>query len=84
MQFARISLVLVGAPWVPNPPAVPKQARLDAIASTVIRLTAWTSVDDETVQAVYCWLFGDEAAFVAGTERGGSGEAARCLARCSP
>jgi hypothetical protein len=34
----------------------------------VQRLTGWASVVDETVQAIYRWLYGDEAAFVAATE----------------
>ncbi len=41
---------------------------MDAIAITVLKLTGWTSVDAETVNAVYRWLFGDEALFVAGME----------------
>jgi hypothetical protein len=41
---------------------------MDSIAATVLELTGWTSVDSETVGAIYRWLFGDEAAFLAGTE----------------
>jgi hypothetical protein len=35
----------------------------------VLGLRGWQSVVDETVQAVYRCLFGDEAAFVLGAER---------------
>ena len=41
---------------------------MDAIAATVLELTGWTSVDSETVGAIYRWLFGDEALFLAATE----------------
>ena len=66
--LARTAIALHGARWVPAAPEVPQQERQDAIASTVLELTGWTSVDDETVQAIYRWLYGDEALFVAGTE----------------
>jgi hypothetical protein len=59
--LARTAIALRGARWVPAPPEVPREQRQDAIASTVLRLTGWPSVDDETVQAVYRWLYGDEA-----------------------
>ena len=68
LNLARISLALAGAAWVPDPPAVPKQQRIDSIAATVLELTGWTSVDSETVGAIYRWLSGDEALFVASTE----------------
>jgi hypothetical protein len=68
LKLARVSLALAGALSVPDPPAVPKQQRQDAIAATVLKLTGWTSVDSETVGAIYRWLFGDEALFVLGTE----------------
>ena len=65
LNMARISLALAGGLTAPDPPAVPRQERQDTIASTVLRLTGWTSMDEEPVQAIYRWLFGDEAAFVA-------------------
>lgn len=68
MDLVRISLALVGGLVAPDPPAVPKRQRIDAIASTVLQLTGWSSVVDDTVQAVYRWLFGDEALFLIGTE----------------
>ena len=68
LNLARISLALVGGLTAPDPAAIPKQQRTDSIAATVLELTGWTSVDSETVDAIYRWLFGDEAAFVAGTE----------------
>jgi hypothetical protein len=68
LNLARISLALVGGLTEPDPPAVPKQARVDAIASTVLELTGWPSVVDETVQTIYRWLYGDEALFLIGTE----------------
>jgi hypothetical protein len=68
LKLVPIELALADARWVPVPPEVPKQARQDAIASTVLELTGWTSVADETVRVIYRWLFGDEAAFVAETE----------------
>ena len=60
MAHARSAIALYGARWVPTAPEVPKQERQDTIAATVLELTGWTSVDDETVQAIYRWLFGDE------------------------
>jgi hypothetical protein len=57
LNLARISLALAA----PDPPAVPKPARLRAIASTVAEVTARTSVPFDTVAVVYLWLFGDEA-----------------------
>ena len=68
LKIAQIEIALAGARWAPHPPAVAKQERQDAIASTVLELTGWESVDDETVQVIYRWLFGDEALFVARTE----------------
>lgn len=68
LNMARIALALVGAPWAPDPPAVPKQQRIDSIAATVPELTGWSSVDAETIGAVYRWLFGDEALFMLGAE----------------
>ncbi len=68
LAIARTIIALEGAPWVPEPPTIPKQQRMDAIAATVLELTGWSSVPDETVEAIYRWLFGDEALFVAGTE----------------
>ena len=35
---------------------------------SVSTLTAWTSVASETFDAIYRWLFGNEALFVAGAE----------------
>src|SRR5215831_7191536 len=64
MAMARTAIAMHGARWVPIPPEVPKQQRIDAIASTVLTLTGWPSVDDETVQSIYRWLFGDEAEFL--------------------
>jgi hypothetical protein len=64
LNLARISLALAGALSAPDPPTIPKQHRKDAIAATVLELTGWTSVDDEMVEAIYRWLFGDEAAFL--------------------
>jgi hypothetical protein len=68
LNLARISLALAGGLTAPDPPAVPKPARFDAIAATMLKLTGWTSVADGTVEAIYRWLFGDVAAFVAGME----------------
>jgi hypothetical protein len=51
-----------------RPRWLPKQQRQDAIAAMVLQLTAWTSVPADTAEAIYRWLFGDEALFVAGTE----------------
>lgn len=64
----RVQIALMGTRWHPTPPVMPKQQRIDAIASTVLALTGWPSVADDTVQAVYRWLFGDEALFLIGTE----------------
>lgn len=68
MKLVQVEMALAGTRWVPMPPTVPKQQRIDSIAATVLELTGWTSVDSETVDAIYRWLFGDEALFVAGTE----------------
>jgi hypothetical protein len=68
LNLAHISLGLAGALSVPDPPAVPKPARLRAIAATVVELTGWTSVPFDTVATVYLWLFGDEALYLMGTE----------------
>src|SRR5689334_21887229 len=68
LNLVRISLALVGGLTAPDPPAIAKQQRIDAIAATVLELTGWPSEDDGTIQAVYRWLFGDEAQFLIGTE----------------
>ncbi len=68
LKVARIELVLAGARWAPDPPELPKQQPMDSIAATVLDITRWTSVDSESVEATYRWLFGGEAAFVAGAE----------------
>jgi hypothetical protein len=68
LNLARISLALAGGLTAPDPPAVPKQQRIDAIVATVNELTGWTSVPHATIEAIYRWLFGDEAAFLAGAE----------------
>jgi hypothetical protein len=68
LATARTIIALEGAPWVSEPPTIPKQQRIDSIAATVLGLTGWTSVDSETTEAIYRWLFGDEALFVAGME----------------
>ncbi len=68
LKVARIELVLAGARWAPDPPELLKQQRMDSIAATVLEITRWTSVDTETVEAIYGWLFGDEALFVVGAE----------------
>jgi hypothetical protein len=65
---ARVQIALMGTRWHPSPPVVPKQARKDAIASTVLELTGWQAVPEETVEAIYCWLFGDEARYMHGAE----------------
>ena len=61
---ARVAIAMMGAKWHPTPPTVPKPARIDAIADTVLSLTGSAAVDDDTVQAIYGWLFGDEALYV--------------------
>jgi hypothetical protein len=66
--LARTAIALHGARWVPAAPEFPKEQRKDAIASIVLRLTGWPSVDDATVEAIYRWLFGDEALYLIGTE----------------
>lgn len=38
------------------------------MASTVLELTGWTPVRCEGVEAIYRWLFGDDALFVLWTE----------------
>jgi hypothetical protein len=68
LNLARISLALAGALTAPDPPAVPKPARLRAIASTVAEVAARTSVPFDTVAVVYLWLFGDEALYLMGTD----------------
>ncbi|TMC09175.1 MAG: hypothetical protein E6J41_11200 [Chloroflexi bacterium] len=68
LNLTRIALALAGGLTAPDPPAVPEQARQDAIASTVIRLTGWASVPNATVEAIYRWLFADESAFLASAE----------------
>jgi hypothetical protein len=50
LAIARTIIALEGAPWVPEPPAIPKQQRMDSIAATVLELTSWTSVDSKTVR----------------------------------
>jgi hypothetical protein len=52
-NLARTIIALEGAPWVPTPPTIPKQQRIDSIAATVLELTGWTSVDSETTEAIY-------------------------------
>jgi hypothetical protein len=66
--YARTAIAMHGARWVPEAPEFPKEQRKEAIASTVLRLTGWPSVDAAVVQAIYLWLFGDEALFIAGAE----------------
>jgi hypothetical protein len=68
LNLTRIALALAGGLTAPDPPAVPEQARQDAIGSTVLELTGWASVPHTTVEAIYDWLFADEAAFLAGAE----------------
>jgi hypothetical protein len=68
LNLARVSLALAGALSVPDPPAIPKPHRMDSIAATVLELTGWTSVGDQMVEVIYCWLFGDEALFLASAE----------------
>jgi hypothetical protein len=68
MNLARVAIALGGARWAPDLPELPKQQRIDAIAATVLELTGWRSVPDQTVQAIYRCLFGDEALFTLGTE----------------
>lgn len=61
---ARVAIAVMGARWHPTLPTVPKPARIDAIADTVLSLTGTADVADDTVQAIYGWLFGDEALYV--------------------
>ena len=43
LKLVQVEIALAGARWAPHPP-VPKQERLDTIASPVLNLTGWTSV----------------------------------------